>query len=93
MRLPYTPLCALLGFVLGWLPMLAHGPIPYKFNILGIQGAIAVWGFYVARLLIGFLVGITTWPPRWWLRGPLCGVLMLLPVTIIVLAVPGCGAT
>jgi hypothetical protein len=82
-----------LGLVLGWLPMLAHGPIAYKFSILGMRGDIAVWGFYSARCLIGFLVGITTWPARWYVRGPLCGLLALFPLTLVVLAVPGCGGT
>ncbi len=89
--LPYPLVCTLLGVVLGWLPMLVHGPIPQKFNVLYIRGAIAVWGFYSARLLIGFLVGITRWPPWWYVRGPLCGFLTLLPLTFISLAMPGCG--
>ena len=89
--LPYSLLCTLLGLVLGWLPILVHGPIPQKFNVLYIRGAVAVWGFYIARMLIGFMVGITRWPERWYLRGPLCGVLMLLPLTFISLAMPGCG--
>ena len=67
------------------------GPIPYKFNVLGIRGAMAVWAFYSARLLIGFLVGITSWPGRWFLRGPLCGMIAMFPVTVIALATPGCG--
>ena len=89
--LPYSRLCTLLGLVLGWLPILVHGPIPQKFNVLYIRGAVAVWGFYIAHMLIGFMVGITRWPERWYLRGPLCGVLMLLPLTFISLAMPGCG--
>jgi hypothetical protein len=91
MRLPYPLLCTLLGLVLGWLPRLVHGPIEEKFNLLYIRGAIAVWGFYSARLLIGFLVGNMRWPARWYLRGPLCGVVMMLPVGVIALATPGCG--
>ena len=91
MRSRYPLVCALLGAVLAWLPLLVHGPIAEKFNLLYIRGAVAVWGFYSARLLIGFMVGITTWPERWYLRGPLCGFLMMLPVGIIALATPGCG--
>jgi hypothetical protein len=91
MRLPYPLLCALLGLVVGWLPRLVHGPIPEKFDALYIRGAIAVWGFYSARLLIGVLVGSTRWPERWYLRGPLCGLVMMLPVGLIALATPGCG--
>ncbi len=89
--LPYPLVCTLLGLVFGWLPMLVHGPIPQKFNVLYIRGPIAVWGFYIARLLIGFLVGITRWPSCWYVRGPLCGFLTLLPLTFISLAMPGCG--
>jgi hypothetical protein len=90
-RLPYPVVCALLGLVVGWLPWFLHGPIPEKFNVLYIRGIIAVWGFYTARLLIGFMVGITRWPRRWYLRGPLVGFLMLLPITLVTLAMPGCG--
>ena len=87
----YVVLCTAIGLVLGWLPRLVHGPIPYKFDVLGIRGAVAVWAWYSARLLIGFLVGITTWPPAWYVRGPLCGLLMLFPLGIVALATPGCG--
>jgi hypothetical protein len=90
-RLPYPLLCVVLGSVLGWLPRLVHGPIPEKFNVLYIRGAVAVWAFYSARMLIGLLVGITRWPSRWYLRGPLCGLLALFPLTLISLAMPGCG--
>ena len=91
MRLPYPALCTLVGLVLGWLPVFLHGPIPQKFNVLYIRGAVAVWAFYSARLLIGFMVGITSWPGRWYLRGPLCGFLMMFPLTLVSLAMPGCG--
>ena len=90
---PYPLICTLLGLVLGWLPWLIHGPAPAKFDILYIDGRIAVWGFYSARLLIGLFVGITTWPQVWYLRGPLCGFLMMLPVTFVALATPRCGFT
>jgi len=88
---PYPLLCAVVGLALGWVPAWLHGPIPYKYNILGINGARAVWGWYIARNLIGFLVGITTWPRPWWLRGPLIGFLTILPLGIVSLATPGCG--
>jgi hypothetical protein len=90
-RARYALLCTLVGLVLGWLPMLVHGPIPQKFNLLYIRGATAVWGFYAARLLIGFWVGVTRWPAYWYVRGPLCGLLALFPLTMISLAMPGCG--
>jgi hypothetical protein len=90
---PYPLLCALIGLVVGWFPRFFHGPIPQKFDALYLRGAIAVWAFYSARLLIGLMVGLTIWPPRWWLRGPLCGLLMMLPVGLVALATPGCGPT
>lgn len=92
-KVPYALLCAVLGLALGWLPRLVHGPIPQKYDILYIRGAIAVWGWYTARLLIGFMVGITRWPPPWYLRGPLVGFLMVFPLSLVSLATPGCGAT
>ena len=90
-RPAYALICTLIGLVLGWLPMLVHGPIPEKYNVLYIRGAIAVWGWYTARLLIGAAVGITSWPQRWYLRGPLIGCMMLLPLSLVSLATPGCG--
>jgi hypothetical protein len=89
--LPYPLVCALIGVVLGWAPRLFHGPIPEKFDLFYISGALAVWAFYTARMLIGFWVGVSTWPEAWWLRGPLCGFLSMLPVTFFSLAVPTCG--
>lgn len=91
-RIPYALLCTLIGVAIGWVPILLHGPIPEKYNILYIKGWIAVWGWYTARLLIGFVVGITRWPARWWIRGPLCGLLMLFPLSLVSLATPSCGA-
>jgi hypothetical protein len=91
-RVPYPLLCALVGVAIGWIPMLLHGPIPEKYDALFIRGAVAVWGWYTARLLIGFLVGITRWPVQWWLRGPLCGLVLMLPLGMVSLATPGCGA-
>ncbi len=88
---PYPVVCAVLGLLLGWLPALVHGPIPEKFNVHYIDGSIAVWGHQSARLLVGLLVGLTVWPERWWLRGPLVGFLALLPVTFVSLAMPECG--
>lgn len=58
-----------------------------------INGSIAVWAFYSARLSIGFWVGIGRWPVVWYLRGPMVGFLIMLPVTFIPLATPGCGGT
>jgi hypothetical protein len=90
-RLPYPALCAALGVALGWWPALFHGPIAEKYNVLYIDGATAVWAWYLARLLIGFLVGVSNWPRRWWLRGPLFGVITMLPLGIVSLATPACG--
>jgi hypothetical protein len=91
--MPYTAVCILLGLALGWIPAQLHGPIPAKFNAHYIDGAIAIWAFYAARLGIGFWVGVTVWPARWWLRGPLVGFLAILPVTFFSLATPECGFT
>jgi hypothetical protein len=91
--LPYPLVCTLIGLVLGWVPRLLHGPIPYKFDMLGIRGALAVWAFYSARLLIGFVVGITRWPRPWWVRGPLCGIIVMFPLGLFLLATPGCGGS
>lgn len=92
-KIPYPLVCALLGLVLGWLPWLVHGPIPEKFNILYIEGSIAVWAYYSARLSIGFWVGISQWPRRWWLRGPLVGIVAMMPLGLLALATPRCGFT
>lgn len=92
-RIPYPLLCTILGFGLGWLPMLIHGPIPEKFNVLYIQGAIAIWAFYAARLSIGLLVGVSVWPRQWWIRGPALGALSMLSPALLALATPRCGAT
>ena len=91
MRLPYALLCTLVGVVLAWIPSYLHGPIPQKYNILYVRGATAVWAWYSARMMIGFLVGITRWPQPWWLRGPMCGFLMMFPLGLVSVATPGCG--
>ncbi len=90
-RASYIVLCAAVGAVLGWVPKLFHGPIPEKFNLYYLQGWIIVWGWYVARMLIGLMVGLTHWPERWWLRGPLVGALTILPLGFVSLGVPSCG--
>ncbi len=90
-RLPYVVVCILLGLAIGWLPALFHGPIPYKFNIRGMEGTITVWAWYTARMSIGVLIGISVLPRAWYLRGPLCGLLCLFPVGFVALSNPGCG--
>jgi len=92
-KLRYRVLCIVLGIALGWVPYWVHGPIPEKFNVLYIDGPIAVWAFYSARMLPGLLIGVSDWPRAWYLRGPLLGFLCLLPVSLISLATPGCGFT
>jgi hypothetical protein len=90
-RVSYAPLCTVAGLVLGQLPRFLHGPIPYKFDIHALDGHVAVRAWYIARMLIGFLVGITRWPSRWWIRGPLCGLVMMVPLGFVSLATPECG--
>ncbi len=89
--IPYVALCAALGAGLGWLPQYFHGPIPYKFDTHYLDGSLMVWAFYSARMLIGLWVGVSTWPRPWWLRGPLCGAVVIFPVLFISLATPECG--
>lgn len=88
----YLITATLLGLALAWIPSFLHGPIAAKFDLLYINGSIAVWGWYIARSLIGFFVGITHWPRPWCLRGALVGFLVMLPLTLVSLATPGCGA-
>lgn len=89
--IPYPLLCALLGAALGWVPKLLHGPIPEKFDLHYLYGDTLVWAFYSARMLVGFWVGVSTWPAAWWLRGPLCGIATMLPVVFVSLGTPECG--
>jgi hypothetical protein len=47
-------------------------------------------GWYLARMFIGLLVGITSLPPQWYLRGS------LRPARdgaagVVSLGIPGCG--
>jgi hypothetical protein len=88
---PYVLLCTLLGIVAAWVPSFLHGPIPYKFDAFGLSGSWAVWNWYTARMLIGFMVGISTWPRLWCLRGALVGFLMLLPPGFVSMGNPMCG--
>jgi hypothetical protein len=88
----YILVCALLGIALGWVPRQLHGPIPQKFDVLFIEGRIAISAWYVARSAIGLWVGLTVWPRPWWVRGPLVGTAVLLPLTLVSLAMPRCGA-
>jgi hypothetical protein len=90
-RPSYLVVCTALGLLIGWTPMLFHGPIHQKFDIFYLNGAVMVWGWYLARLSIGFSVGLTALPPQWYLRGPLCGALAMIPLGFVSLGVPGCG--
>ena len=87
----YRLVATLTGLVAAWIPYFLHGPIPEKLDRVRLNGAIVVWGWYVARMLIGFVVGSTTWPSPWWIRGPLFGVLIMLPCGLVSLGTPGCG--
>jgi hypothetical protein len=90
-RLSYIALCVAVGVPLAWVPPFFHGPIHEKFDFFYLDGAIMVWGWYLARMLVGLLVGITSFPPQWFLRGPLCGLLALVPLGFVSLGIPGCG--
>ena len=90
-NVPYPLLCTAMGLVLGWGPIFFHGPIPQKFDIFYLNGALAVWTWYCLRMMIGFVVGISAWPRPWYVRGPLVGALLMLPPGFISLATPGCG--
>jgi hypothetical protein len=87
----YVLLCTVVGLVAGWLPVLLHGPIPQKLDAARLNGALAIWTYYGARLLIGFMVGTGVWPATWWMRGPLYGILLMLPPGFLALGTPGCG--
>ena len=69
--MPYPVLCLLLGLVIGWIPYFLHGPIPEKFDLLYLKGAVGVWCWYMARLLIGFLMMLP--PGLMSLAIPTCG--------------------
>jgi len=90
-RFFYVFVCAVSGLILAWVPSFFHGPIHQKFDLFYLNGAVMVWGWYLARMLIGLWVGITASPPQWYLRGPLCGVLTMVPLGIVSLGIPGCG--
>ena len=95
-KLPYAALCALIGLIIGWFPMFFHGPIPEKWGLFAsqygwIDGKVMVWAYYVQRLLIGAAVGITVWPRQWFFRGPLVGVVMMIPLGIVAMSNPLCG--
>ncbi|HAC80608.1 MAG TPA: hypothetical protein DCG06_09965 [Deltaproteobacteria bacterium] len=90
-KLPYIWTCAILGLILGWLPMLFHGPIPEKFDQFYISGSWAVWAWYLSRMSIGLLLGVTVRPRTFWLRGLVVGGLVMLPLGFVSLAVPTCG--
>lgn len=88
----YVALCTALGLVLGWLPGLVHGPIPEKWSIHGVDGDLVVWCYVAGRLSIGLWVGLTSLPEAWYLRGPLCGALAMLPIAMLGLSNQYCGA-
>lgn len=91
-RLRYTAVCIALGLALGWLPAIVHGPIPEKWDVQSVRGSVLVWGYHVARLSIGMWVGITSVPSAWYLRGPLCGAMAMIPLGFVGLSNPLCGA-
>ncbi len=90
-RLSYTLWCTLLGLALGWAPAFLHGPIHEKWDYFHLNGAVIVAAWYLARMSIGLLVGVTAVPAAWWLRGPLCGAAAMLPLGVVALGNPLCG--
>lgn len=88
----YIVLCALVGLALSWVPAYLHGPIREKWDYYYLDGSWAVWTWYLARAAVGAFVGLTVWPARWWIRGPLIGALLLLPPCMMSMANPLCGA-
>ncbi|MFN2376700.1 MAG: hypothetical protein ABR538_09190 [Candidatus Binatia bacterium] len=90
-RLSYTTCCILLGLLLGWVPSLFHGPSREKWDYFYLDGGTVVLAWHLARALIGLLVGLTSVPATWWVRGPLCGVLAMLPLGVVSLGNPLCG--
>lgn len=89
----YRVVATCTGIVATVIPYVLHGPIPEKLDRVRLNGAIVVWAYYVARMLIGFVVATTSWPPAWWIRGPLFGFLVMLPCGLFALGTPGCGPT
>ena len=87
----YIFLCTAIGLALSWVPAYIHGPIREKWDYYYLNGGWAIWTWYLARAGVGFFVGITVWPTRWWVRGPLIGMLLLLPPCMMSLANPLCG--
>ena len=90
-RIAYPVLCTAIGLLVGWFPMFFHGPIREKFDVYYLNGALAVWAWYLSRLAIGFFVGISVWPRAWYVRGPLVGALIMIPLGFVSLANPMCG--
>lgn len=91
MSLRYILLCTAIGLSLCWVPTLIHGPIREKWDYYYLNGGWAIWNWYLARGMVGFFVGITLWPRRWWLRGPLVGLLLLMPPCMMSMSNPLCG--
>ena len=90
-RTSYPVVCTLVGLALAWFPLLVHGPIPHKFDMFYLNGTLAVWAWYSSRMLIGLVVGISARPRNAFLRGGLCGLLIMTPPGFFALATPGCG--
>jgi hypothetical protein len=90
-RLRYVATSVALGLVLGWLPGFAHGPIAAKWDVHGVDGEWVVWAYRAARLSIGMWVGVVAVPAAWALRGPLCGMLVMMPLGMVGLSNEYCG--
>ena len=88
----YLAVCTALGLALGWLPGLVHGPVAAKWDVHAVDGTWVVGGYLAARLSIGLWVGISSTPSSWYLRGPLCGALAMVPVGLVAVSNPLCGS-
>jgi hypothetical protein len=90
-NLRYVAVSTAIGLLLGWLPALVHGPVAEKWNVHGVHGGTLVAGYFVARLSIGFWSGAVVVPRAWFLRGPICGALAMLPLGFVGLSNDLCG--
>lgn len=78
-------LCTLLGLVFG---VICWGMISTKDPSLGTPGALTV---ILSRAIMGFALGISRLPLRWWVHGTVLGALLSLPLAVSALGVAEMG--